>query len=96
MDFNNNNFFNPNMNPYFTLTSFNLDNSDPAMYNMNQQYMPNWDYPTQYVPHSQYLNKTGIIIITLHRVSGDTTLPSHIVNHLTNIQLHTFLLSNNQ
>ena len=54
MDFNNNNFFNPNMNPYFTLTSFDSDNSDPAMYNMNQPYMPNWDYPTQYVPHSQY------------------------------------------
>ena len=28
--------------------------SDPAMYNMNQSYIPNWDYPTQYMPQSQY------------------------------------------
>ena len=50
MDFNNNNFFNPNMNPYFTPIS-DPDNSDPAMYNMNQPYMPSWDYPTQYDPY---------------------------------------------
>jgi len=42
------------MNPYFTLISFDLDNSDPAMYNMNQPYMPNWDYPTEYVSQSRY------------------------------------------
>ena len=53
MDFNNNNFFNPNMNPYFTPTSFDSDNSDPTMYNMNQPYMPNWYYPTQYDPYPQ-------------------------------------------
>ena len=53
MDFNNN-FFNPNMNPYFTPTSFDSDNCDPTMYNMNQSYMLNWDYSTQYVPQSQY------------------------------------------
>ena len=28
------------MNPYFTPTSFDSDNFDPAMYNMNQPYMP--------------------------------------------------------
>ena len=53
MDFNNNNSFNYNMNPYFTPTSFDSDNSDPAMYNMNQSYMPGWDYPNQYDPYPQ-------------------------------------------
>ena len=85
MYFNNNNFFNPNMNPYFTPTLFDSDNSDPAMYNMNQPYMPNWNYSTQYVPQSQYYEQDWIIITTLHRVSGDTTPPSIMVNHLTNI-----------
>jgi len=41
------------------------------------------------------MNKTGIIITTLHRVNGDATPPSLIVNHLTNVQLHILLLSNN-
>ena len=36
------------MNPYFTLISFDLDNSNPAMYNMDQPYRPDWVYPTQY------------------------------------------------
>ena len=40
MNFNNNNFFNHNMNPYFTPTSFDSDNSNPAMYNMNQLKSP--------------------------------------------------------
>ena len=53
MDFNNNNFFNPNMNPYFTPTSFDSDNSNPAMYNINQPYMPSENYPTQYDPYPQ-------------------------------------------
>ena len=53
MDFNNNNSFNYNMNPYFTLISFDSDNSDPAIYNMNQPYMPGWDYPNQYDPYPQ-------------------------------------------
>ena len=48
MDFNNNNSFNPNMNPYFTPTSFNSENFNLDIYNMNQPYMPNWDYLTQY------------------------------------------------
>ena len=38
-------------------------------------------------PSPNTINKTGIIIATPHRVNGDTTPPSHIVNHLTNIQL---------
>jgi len=37
------------------------------------------------------MNKTGTIITTLHRISGDTIPLSHIVNHLTNIQLHILL-----
>ena len=41
------------MNPYFTLTSFDSDNSNLTMYNMNQSYMPSWDYPTQYDPYPQ-------------------------------------------
>ena len=40
MDFNNNNSFNHDINSYFTPTSFDSDNSDPAMYNINQTYMP--------------------------------------------------------
>jgi len=38
------------------------------------------------------MNKIGIIITTLHRVNGDTILPSHIVNHHSNIQLLIFLV----
>ena len=57
MDFNNDNSFNPNMNPYFTLTLFDSDNSNLAMNNMNQQYMPSWDYPTQYDPYLQSYNQ---------------------------------------
>ena len=53
MNFNNNNFFNLNMNPYFTPTSFDSDDSDPATYNMNQPYKPDWDYSTQYDPYPQ-------------------------------------------
>ena len=83
------------IHPYFIPTSFDSDNSDPAMYNMNQPYMSNWDYPPQYVPNPNTMNKSGIIITTLHRVSGDTTRPSHMVNHLTNIKLHILLIPNN-
>jgi len=56
MDFNNN-FFNPNMNSYFTLTSFDSDNSNPTMYSMNQPYRPDWDYLTQYDPYPQSYNQ---------------------------------------
>ena len=51
MDFNNINFFNPNMNPYFTPTSIDLDNFNPDMYNMNQSYKLDWDYLTKYDPY---------------------------------------------
>jgi len=57
MNFNNNNFFNPNMNPYFSLTSFDSDNSNLAMYNMDQSYRPDWDYPTQYDPYPQFYDQ---------------------------------------
>ena len=57
MDFNNNNSFNHDINPYFTSTSFDSDNSDLAMYNMNQAYMPSWDYPIQYDPYLQSYNQ---------------------------------------
>ena len=70
MDFNNYNFFNPNMDPYFTPISFNLDNFNPDMYNMNQQYMPSWDYPTHYDLISNPITKIFKIISTFHRVNG--------------------------
>ena len=50
MDFNNNNFFNPNMNPYFFPTSIESDNSNLAMDNMDQSYSLDWVYPTQHDP----------------------------------------------
>jgi len=82
MDFNNNNFFNLNMKPYFTLTSFDSDNSDPTMYDMNQPYMSGWNYPTQYDSYPQSYDYNFKIISTLHRVHGDSTPPSLIFNHL--------------
>ena len=48
MDFKKNNYFYPNMNPYFTPILFDLDNFNPKMYNMNNLYRPDWDYPTNY------------------------------------------------
>jgi len=36
------------MSSYFTPTSFDSDNSNPAFYNMNQQNSPGWTYPNQY------------------------------------------------
>ena len=50
MDFNNN-FFNSNMNPYFTPISIDSDNFNPDMYNMNKLYRPDLDYSTQYDPY---------------------------------------------
>ena len=41
------------MNPFFSPTSFDSDNSNPAMYNMNQPYMSGWDYSTEYDPYPQ-------------------------------------------
>ena len=53
MEFNNNNSFNLNMNPYFTLIPFDSDNSNPAFYNMNQPNTTGWTYPNQYNPYPQ-------------------------------------------
>ena len=53
MEFNNNNSFNPHMNPYFTPTPFNSDNSNPVFHNMNQPNTPGWTYPNQYNPYPQ-------------------------------------------
>ena len=39
------------MNPDFIPTSFDSDSSNSAMYNINQPYMPGWDYPNQYDPY---------------------------------------------
>ena len=49
-------------------------------------------------PSLNIMNKTGIIIIfSLHRVSGDTTPSSHIINNLTNIQLqYSFFWTTNR
>ena len=47
-------------------------------------------------PSPNIMNKTGAIITTLHKVNGDKTLPSHIVNHHSNIQLLIFLVMINQ
>jgi len=46
-------------------------------------------------PNSNIINKTGIIITTIHRASGDTATPSHFINNLTNIQLHILLIKIN-
>ena len=82
MDFNNNNSFNHNMNLYFTPTSFDSDNSDPAMYNMNQQFMPSWVIRINmtHIPNHMIINFK--IISTLHRVNGDSPPPSQIFNRL--------------
>jgi len=44
------------MNSYFTLISFDSDNSNPAIYNMNQPYKSDRDYLTQYDPYPQSYN----------------------------------------
>jgi len=49
----NNNFFNFNGNPCYTPTSFS-DVTNPTYYNFNQPNVPNWSYPNQYMPQSQY------------------------------------------
>ena len=91
----NNNFFNFNEDPYYTPTSYS-DITNPAYHNFNQPSVPDWSYLNNYMPQSQYYDKTEIIITTLHRVNGDTTLPSHIINHQSNIQPIIFLVMINQ
>jgi len=70
------------MNPYFTLTLFDLDNSNPAMYNMNQPHMLSWDYPTQYDPYPNLMTIIFKIISTLHRINENSPPPSQIFNRL--------------
>ena len=64
------------MNSFFTPISFDSDNSNPVMYNMNQPYMPGWDFPTQYDPIPNLMTIIFKIISTLHRVNGDSPAPS--------------------
>ena len=45
------------MNPYFIPISFDLDNSNPALYNMNQQHTSDWIYPTQHNTYPQSYDK---------------------------------------
>ena len=52
MDYNYN-YSHANSDPYFTLTSFS-DITNLAYHNINQPSMPNWSYPNQYMPQSQY------------------------------------------
>jgi len=82
MDFNNNNSFNHNMNPYFTPTSYDSDNSNPVMYNMDQPYMPSWDYPTHLTHILNHMTLIFKMTSTLHRVHEDSPPPSQIFNHL--------------
>ena len=56
MDFNNNSF-NPNVNPYFTPISLDSNDSNQAMYNMNQPYKLDWICPTQYDPYPQFYDQ---------------------------------------
>ena len=53
MDYNNN-FSNTSSDPYFTLTSFDSDITNPAFQNFNQTSMLDWSYLNQYMPQSQY------------------------------------------
>jgi len=53
----NHNFSNLNSNPYFTLTSFDSDITNPVLHNFNQLSMPDWFYLHQYMPQSQYNEK---------------------------------------
>jgi len=53
MDYNYN-YSNPYSDPYFTPTSFDSDITNPAFHNSNQPCMPDWSYPIQCMPMSQY------------------------------------------
>ena len=53
MDYNYN-YSDYNSNPYFTPASFNSDIANQTLHNSNQSSMPDWSYPNQYIPQSQY------------------------------------------
>ena len=46
-----NNSFNFNMNPYFTLTLFDSNRSNPALHKKDKPDKPDWMYSTQYNPN---------------------------------------------
>ena len=89
----NNNFFNPNMNPYFTSISLS-NSSNSALKNMNQLNNLDWMYLTQYNPYrlsddQHFKNNFN----SSQRVNGDSPPPSQIFNlliHLVHL-FHNFL-----
>jgi len=90
-------FFNEYSDSYFTLTS--LGSNIPARHfkTLTNQVCRIVIIQINIYPSPNIMNKTEIIIIfSLHRVSGDTTRLSHMVNHLTNSQLHILLIKINQ
>ena len=90
MDFNNNNFFTPNMNPYFTPTSVDSDNFNPAMYNMNQLYRLDWTYPTQLIYTSNSMPIIFKIISTLHIAYRDSPPRVNLSITLSTVFFATF------
>ena len=77
----NHNYFNQ-MSPFFTPTSFDSNNTNPAMYNMNQPYRSYWVYLTQYNPYCLSDDQNFKNNFHFHRVNTDSPLPSQIFNHL--------------
>ena len=59
------------MNPFFILTLFDSDNSNLAMYNMNQPYIPDWFVRLNMTRIPNSTIKIFKIIFTLHRVNRD-------------------------
>ena len=90
MDFNNNNLFNHNMNSYFTPISFDSDNSDPAMYNINNHIGRIGIIRLNTTHTTNLMAITFKIISTLHRVNGDSPPPSQIFNHLSQFSQYSF------
>ena len=62
-------FFNFNDNPYYILTSFS-DITNPTYHNFNNLVCRIGFIRINICPSSNTMNKTGIIITTLHRVNG--------------------------
>jgi len=89
MDYNYN-FFNAYSDPYFTLTSFNPDITNPVLYNFNQPSMLDWSYLNQYMPQSQYYEQDWDNHHHSSPSRGNTTPPSPTINKLTNKQRHVF------
>jgi len=94
MDYNYN-FSNAHSDPYFTLTSFNSDITNRHYITLTNQVCQIGLIRINIWPNSSTMNKNGIIITTLHRVSEDTTPSSLTINNLTNKQLHILLTKTN-